>query len=346
MANSRRASGAPVKGARGESSSGFGALMLPLRRTSTDTRLPVSRSSAGKLARSRNQSRTAPATSSAPVGTRSGRHALCGAGLLRPAPWSRRWRAARRRRPRQRSRGASSRPPRRGRARALDHRDAPQRAVPRQLLARDASHDLVELPLCARCGSDLAPNVVGDVEVGVLDPQRVVQAQRHGDDAPAKRREQVQPALELCAVRARSSAAPRVARWCGQTGDGIVVLLSDQRNRRRRRRFVHALDHVVGDGGGLRPRLKVSRFSPQGHRNVRVDCHTPSVLFGHGIERSFCSRGGWRPRAARRGSRAGRALSGSGGAGGGAARRLGRVRAGGGAAAGPVRRTGGALDRR
>ena len=75
----------------------------------------------------------------------------------------------------------------------LDDVHLPERTAaverPRHHLGAEAGQ-LVEV---ARCRQGDAPHVMLELEVGILDPQRVVQPHRDLDQAPAEWRREVQP---------------------------------------------------------------------------------------------------------------------------------------------------------
>jgi len=75
--------------------------------------------------------------------------------------------------------------------------DLPERSGAVQLGAREPADELLELAHPTGRGYDLAAHVEGLVEVAVLDPDRVVDPQRHLHHAPAERWQQVQPGGEL-----------------------------------------------------------------------------------------------------------------------------------------------------
>ena len=78
----------------------------------------------------------------------------------------------------------------------LDDRHLPQRAATVELPAGDVGGQLGQLAQPARLGRDDAPDVPAEVEVRVLDPDRMVQAQWHVDQPSAERRKQVEPIVE------------------------------------------------------------------------------------------------------------------------------------------------------
>jgi hypothetical protein len=90
---------------------------------------------------------------------------------------------------------------------AVDHVQLPQgvRAVER---SRDEARDLVaELAVVARRGKRELPNMELEVECSVLDPVRVIDAERDGSQAPAKRWQQVD-ALDAGVLTTPASSLP------------------------------------------------------------------------------------------------------------------------------------------
>ena len=79
---------------------------------------------------------------------------------------------------------------------ALDHVHLPQRAAAVERSAEDVGRELGQLGGAAGSRQGRPSHVVVDVEVGVLDPQRVVELERDLDEAPPERRQQVEPALD------------------------------------------------------------------------------------------------------------------------------------------------------
>ncbi len=71
----------------------------------------------------------------------------------------------------------------------------PQRTIPVQRSAGDLADELVEFTTPARCGYRHLPQVVVDVECGVLDPHRVVQLERDVDQLIAQRPQRHQSRL-------------------------------------------------------------------------------------------------------------------------------------------------------
>jgi hypothetical protein len=74
-----------------------------------------------------------------------------------------------------------------------DQVDLPERSAALQRPGVQAGGLLGELPVAAGGGQGKLPDVELDVEVRVLDPVRLVQAQRHVDQAAAEERDQWQP---------------------------------------------------------------------------------------------------------------------------------------------------------
>jgi hypothetical protein len=75
---------------------------------------------------------------------------------------------------------------------ALEDPQLPQRPGAVQRPARDLGDHLADLVEPAGRGHAHAPDVVLEVEVRILDPHRVVQAERCRDELPPERREQVE----------------------------------------------------------------------------------------------------------------------------------------------------------
>ena len=78
----------------------------------------------------------------------------------------------------------------------LDDPRLPERSRAVERRAVDAAADGGELAWAARRGARDAPHVVDDVEVRILDPDRVVQVEGHAHEAPVERRQQVEPARD------------------------------------------------------------------------------------------------------------------------------------------------------
>ena len=70
----------------------------------------------------------------------------------------------------------------------LDDPDLPQRLGAVELAAGDVAGQVGQLPQAARAGDGGAPDVVVDVEVGVVDPDRVAQPEGDLDQPPAEDR--------------------------------------------------------------------------------------------------------------------------------------------------------------
>ena len=109
---------------------------------------------------------------------------------------------------------------------ALDDVHLPQRAAPVERTAGDVTGDVGQLVVAAGRGGGDAPQVVVEVEVGVLDPHRVVEIERDGGQSLPELRKQMQSALE--------ELLDRVER---------VATLDRRRVERHGRRHVHV---VVG----------------------------------------------------------------------------------------------------
>ena len=70
---------------------------------------------------------------------------------------------------------------------ALDDVHLPQRTGPVERTARDVADELRELLLAAGSGTTDPADVVVEVELGVLDPHRVVQVERDGRELAPER---------------------------------------------------------------------------------------------------------------------------------------------------------------
>ena len=79
----------------------------------------------------------------------------------------------------------------------LDQPDLPQRLGPVEALRRDAADQPAQLLVGARLGQRGVPDVVGDREVGVVDPERAAGLQRRMYDALAVARHEMQPARDV-----------------------------------------------------------------------------------------------------------------------------------------------------
>ncbi len=112
---------------------------------------------------------------------------------------------------------------------SLDDPCLPQRAVTGQLAARDIGDERRELRFTARCRQCGAAEVEIEIEVGILDPDRVVQPERHFDDATPQRPDQVEPRRHDLAdalvgeparrgrrIDDRDAHDVHVGRWCLQ----------------------------------------------------------------------------------------------------------------------------------
>ncbi len=95
---------------------------------------------------------------------------------------------------------------------ALDDVGLPQRLAAVERAARDVGRERGELPGPARRRQRGAAQVVVEVEVGIVDPGRHVEPERHLDESAAERRHQPDPRLE-------QGAYPLVERGVPQVGD-------------------------------------------------------------------------------------------------------------------------------
>ena len=77
---------------------------------------------------------------------------------------------------------------------AVDHPHLPQRDVPVELVADQVADEVAELLGPAGRGHPDVADVVADVEVGVLDPTRPIEAERHLDELPPELGDEGQPA--------------------------------------------------------------------------------------------------------------------------------------------------------
>ena len=78
----------------------------------------------------------------------------------------------------------------------MDQVDLPQRAAPVEVAGVQPGRLLGELLVVTWRGEGQLPDVIFDVEVGVLDPVRLIEAERHVDEPATERRDQVQPRLD------------------------------------------------------------------------------------------------------------------------------------------------------
>jgi len=75
----------------------------------------------------------------------------------------------------------------------MDQVELPERPGAVQRTAEDARHLVRQLLVAPRCGQSELPHVEVEVEVRVVDPVRVIQAERHLGEAPAEWGQQRQP---------------------------------------------------------------------------------------------------------------------------------------------------------
>ena len=87
---------------------------------------------------------------------------------------------------------------------ALDEPQLPQRPAAVERAAGDVADDLGQLVHRARRRHGDAVEVGVEVEVGVLDPHRMAEVERHRHQPAAERLEQVQPAVAAGARPART----------------------------------------------------------------------------------------------------------------------------------------------
>jgi len=95
---------------------------------------------------------------------------------------------------------------------AVDHVELPQRARAVERPRHDPRDLLGELRIAARLGERQLADVVVEVEVGVVDPVRVVEAERHLAHAPAQRRQEREPVADQRAHLLAAEAAARRRR--------------------------------------------------------------------------------------------------------------------------------------
>ena len=86
----------------------------------------------------------------------------------------------------------------------VDQPDLPQRAGAVERDGDEMAGQLAQLLHACRAGHGDVAQVPVEVEVGVLDPDRVVQAERHLDEAAPERRREVEALLVEVAEPARS----------------------------------------------------------------------------------------------------------------------------------------------
>ena len=79
---------------------------------------------------------------------------------------------------------------------AVDHRHLPQRTVAGQSYAGDVGHHLIELALASRGLGLGGAEMVGDVEVGVVDHHRIADVVGGGNDPASKHRHSAEPLLD------------------------------------------------------------------------------------------------------------------------------------------------------
>src|SRR5581483_5956573 len=82
---------------------------------------------------------------------------------------------------------------------ALDDVDLPERPAPVELPAGDVAGQLGQLVIATGGRRGDAPQVVVEVEVGILDPHRVVQIEGNRRQTPGELRDQVQAPLDQVA---------------------------------------------------------------------------------------------------------------------------------------------------
>lgn len=91
----------------------------------------------------------------------------------------------------------------------MDDVELPQRVGAIQLPADQVSHQVGQLPLSAGRGQRGVLNVVLDVERAVVDPVRMVEAERDGGQPPAERRQQVHARRHQLPNKRRIQSAAR-----------------------------------------------------------------------------------------------------------------------------------------
>ena len=99
---------------------------------------------------------------------------------------------------------------------AVEHVHPPQRSTAIERHARDVADRLVELRAVAWRREQDAPDVVVEVEVGILDPHGMVEAERDIDDATAEGWDQDEPRPDRVAQLDERQA---VAGWTVEHGD-------------------------------------------------------------------------------------------------------------------------------
>ena len=145
---------------------------------------------------------------------------------------------------------------------ALHDVELPERAAPVERGAGDLRGHLGQLPMPAGARGSDATDVVVEVEVRILDPDRVVQAERHRHDAAPERRHQVQPRLDEVLDRLEVVAALH-RRRIEDRGHGDVHVharrLEVQKGRVKARKSLHGVrlgeqvDFTCSGDGTLEP---------------------------------------------------------------------------------------------
>ena len=138
-----------------------------------------------------------------------------------------------------------------------------------------------------------AAHVVVEVEVGILDPQRVVQVERHRHQAAPERRQQVHPLAQQVAhpVDVERDRAPSTGRGSPCSARACAPWASRSRGRRRRGRKVactsRSLPSSAGQNEGVDAAgwfLVCSRSSGSASRSTRSGpSRRPVFLVGFGF---------------------------------------------------------------
>ena len=126
----------------------------------------------------------------------------------------------------------------------------PERAAAIERPSHHLLGELGQLRLAARGGERGAAHVVLEVEVGVFDPERVVEREGDREQPPPERRQQVEPALDQIAHLLERVPARNRARVEDRSGGHVHVVRGSLEVEER---GVHAGEPLHGDEVYYRP---------------------------------------------------------------------------------------------
>ena len=133
------------------------------------------------------------------------------------------------------------------------------------------SHQVGQLPLSARRGQRGVLNVVLDIERAVVDPVRVVQAERDGRQAPAERRQQVHARRHQLPNQRRIQRASRRGFGVKHPQDAHVTLGAAIFHRQEQGIETCKLSHaLIVVPGGRRPLVCMLQQRPPPLSNIRT----------------------------------------------------------------------------